>query len=300
MDAGELNVADRIEVRLKERDFETALVHHRQAKSAMDREEWESANAQTRSFLEALCEAIAKRLSGPQGEKLQRGQARSFLQKSGFLDSNEGDLLKALFGVLHGKGSHSGTSARDDAYRRFVIASSLGSYYLERLDVEEDVYRESRLERLAETLGPRGWMVPASEYESVDFDTVEIEGESVVLETDYDYGLTHGRKQNVLGKVWLDEFIAIMFEWANHYCIVLTERLVEADELKQVADGVHELLYPRDAFRDVFKTQSFHVLIIETPVDDEEASAERVALARDRLAATIRSDFEPGQAGATT
>ena len=94
---------------------------------------WESANAQLRAFLEGLCDAIAERLYDGDGKPPSRGNARKHLASVGFLNEDEGELLKSFFKVLSGEGSHSGTSAGDDSHRRRLMAFSIANYYIERL-----------------------------------------------------------------------------------------------------------------------------------------------------------------------
>ena len=95
---------------------------------------WEAANGQIRTFLEALCDAIAKRLHDGDGEAPKGGDARRFLSEKEFLNANESNLLKAFFAVLHGEGSHPGTSSEDDCHRRRLMAVALANYYLDHFD----------------------------------------------------------------------------------------------------------------------------------------------------------------------
>ena len=87
-----------------------------------------------RSFLEGLCEAIAATIHSGSGKVPVRGAARKFLAEQGFLSQEESTLLKSLFQVLHGEGSHSGTSSSDDCHRRRLMAVSMANYYLELMD----------------------------------------------------------------------------------------------------------------------------------------------------------------------
>ena len=95
---------------------------------------WESSNSQIRPFLEELCNAIAKCLHTGSGEAPSGGDARQFLDKKGFLNANESNLLKAFFKVLHGEGAHPGKSSEADCHRRRLMAVALANYYLDRLD----------------------------------------------------------------------------------------------------------------------------------------------------------------------
>lgn len=256
--------------------------HFRQAKTALDRGDWEAANAQTRAFLDALCEEIAGRVRkaghpyprpAPKG-----GDARMHLQQTGFLDVDESHLLKAFFKVLHGKGSHPGTSNTEDATRRFVMATCLANYYVERLHEWQEAERADlfRLEHFAETvLGPRGSVSVLFEYKSLDFDTVHIEGEDVVFETEKAYG-----KASALHDQWIDEFEEALIDGGMGYAIVVTEDVVQtqSQHVTKHSDGIY-LAYNR------------RVVIVEVPPDNyDEAAAERIRKARRLLAARIRKD----------
>ena len=123
-----------LESRLKEREFDVAANHLEQAVDNAARGQWEAANSQVRSFLEALCEAIASRIHQGTDDPPSRGAARKHLADTGFLNAQESELLKALFQVLHGQGGHAGTSSSDDCHRRRLMALAMGNYYLDRLD----------------------------------------------------------------------------------------------------------------------------------------------------------------------
>ena len=163
---------------LKKLNFDTTRNHFRQAMSALSREEWESANANTRVFLDSLCEEVAARLPPFKGDKPPTGGlARRHLQDSNFLDGAEADLLGAFFKVLHGSGSHPGTSAQNDATRRILMASATGSYYIERLIAKEQAERKELFWMKAiaeEVIGKVGTSSMLSEYQSIDFDTIDI------------------------------------------------------------------------------------------------------------------------------
>lgn len=81
---------------LQSRGFSTTVRHLEQAASAFARGEWEGANAQTRAFVESLCNDIARRLWTKSGRPPTGGKARAFLQEKGFLDSEEGRFLGAF------------------------------------------------------------------------------------------------------------------------------------------------------------------------------------------------------------
>ena len=123
-----------LESRLDELRFSVARTHLDQAVDNAARGNWESANSQIRSFLEAVCDAVADQLYRGGGEAPTRGDARQYLAAEGFIDEYEDKLLRAFFKVLHGGGSHSGTSKEADCHRRRLMAFSLANYYLDRLE----------------------------------------------------------------------------------------------------------------------------------------------------------------------
>lgn len=123
-----------LETRLERWGFSVAASHLDDAVDAASRGKWTAANGQVRSFLEGLCEAIAVAIHNGPGKVPVRGAARKFLAEQGFLNEEESALLKSLFNVLHGEGSHSGTSTSDDCHRRRLMAVSMANYYLERLE----------------------------------------------------------------------------------------------------------------------------------------------------------------------
>lgn len=124
-----------LELRLNELRFTTPLSHLNQATDNAARGNWEAANSQVGSFLESLCEEIAARLYRGTGMPPSRGEARKFLEESGFLDKSEADLLRSFFQVLHSAGGrHAGASSENDCHRRRLTAIALANYYLERLE----------------------------------------------------------------------------------------------------------------------------------------------------------------------
>lgn len=106
-----------IKQRLQQQGFDTALNHLSQAESAFDRGEWESANAQIRSCLEAVFDRVAEiKLR----TKKTGGSARKELEERGLLPEREARLVQIFFDVAGGAGSHSGWSNEDEARGRFL------------------------------------------------------------------------------------------------------------------------------------------------------------------------------------
>ena len=124
-----------LESRLDDYGFTVARNQLDQATDNAARGNWEAANGQVRSFLEALCNEIAKSTYIESGDAPTGGAARIHLQKIGFLNEKESGLLKALFAVLNGEGAHPGTSSQDDCHRRRLMAFAMANYYLESFGV---------------------------------------------------------------------------------------------------------------------------------------------------------------------
>lgn len=121
--------------------FSTIKKHLDQAFSAHGRGEWESANAQLRSFYEGLLDDIVLKLD-PTASALTTSEARrARLAKIGFLSEalnewgNDGkNYVNGLFKRLHPAGSHPGPSDEDDStFRRHVVLVT-AKLFLTRLD----------------------------------------------------------------------------------------------------------------------------------------------------------------------
>ena len=123
-----------LESRLNKYGFSVASNHLEQAVDNAVGCNWEAANGQVRSFLEALCNAIASKIWHETSSVPTRGEARKFLAKDGFLNPKESNLLKSLFTVLHGQGGHAGTSSSDDCHRRRLMAVAMANYYIDHLE----------------------------------------------------------------------------------------------------------------------------------------------------------------------
>lgn len=116
---------DTLRDRLIRQGFDEASRHFEQAKSALDRSEWESANAQVRAALESLFNGIAAlRLK----TKKRGGEARAALESAGLLRGREARLVQEFIAVAGGAGSHAGVSNADESLGRFLAA--LGIAYI--------------------------------------------------------------------------------------------------------------------------------------------------------------------------
>jgi hypothetical protein len=111
--------------RLKRQDLSVTVRHLMQAKSALDRSEWEAANAQVRSALEGLFDGVAAiRLKSTK----RGGEARRALENAGLFRKREAILVQEFMAVAGGAGSHPGVSNADESLGRFLIG--LGIVYI--------------------------------------------------------------------------------------------------------------------------------------------------------------------------
>jgi|SRR5690349_16011453 len=114
-----------LKTRLRRQGLDVALKHLSQAESTLSRREWEAANGQVRSFLEAVFDSVVGiRLSS---EK-RGGTGRKELESRGILGPREARLVQQFIEVAGGAGSHAGSSNEDEAKGRFLAA--LGVAYM--------------------------------------------------------------------------------------------------------------------------------------------------------------------------
>ena len=108
--------------RLRRQGLDEAARHMDQAWSALQRSEWEGANAQTRSSLESLFNRVAAlRLR----TNSRDGKARKELEEKGILRKQEARLVQDFIDVAGGAGSHAGVSNSDEARGRLLAAAGI-------------------------------------------------------------------------------------------------------------------------------------------------------------------------------
>lgn len=142
--------------RLNRQGFQEAARHFEQAKSALDRSEWESANAQVRAALESLFNGVAalRLSSGKKG-----GDARAALESAGLLRGREARLVQEFMAVAGGAGSHAGVSNSDESLGRFL--AGVGVAYLALGLVPELVRVEDVL--VGQLTAPAGARLPTDQ-----------------------------------------------------------------------------------------------------------------------------------------
>lgn len=125
---------------LERHGLSVALNHFEQADAAFARREFESANAQTRSFLEALFEGVAAirlhlRLTG--------GAARKRLEEDGVFTERQARVVQRVVELVGERGSHAGISGSDHAAAVRLLAlgvARIGLGLLPDLVRVEDVF----------------------------------------------------------------------------------------------------------------------------------------------------------------
>lgn len=135
--------ASEVDILLDRYDFTIAQRHLASAKANITQADWEAANSQCRTFLEALTDAIADRLFPAEAAKRAGGlQKRQLLADKGFLsrdkhefgDGNTQAFLPGLAKLLHPDGAHPGTSTQHDAVFRLQLVVVTARWLLKRLE----------------------------------------------------------------------------------------------------------------------------------------------------------------------
>jgi hypothetical protein len=140
--AGEINpvsveelqeIKSSMDSKLGRAGFDAASRHYQQAWENLVLGNWEAANAQLRSFLEALFDDLAVRLypevAGPENSG---GARRKLLQNRGFIESENASFIKGFFEMAHTKGAHPGHSSEEDCRLRHAVSTQLAGYYLDK------------------------------------------------------------------------------------------------------------------------------------------------------------------------
>lgn len=128
---------------LEENKFEVAANHLDQAFSCHARGQWESANAQIRSFIESLFDSISEKLI-PKDELRDSSHARRehlaqidppFLLPclNEWVVGDKGGFVQGFWKRLCPDGAHPGLSDRDDSTLRLHLAVLLAHHFLRRL-----------------------------------------------------------------------------------------------------------------------------------------------------------------------
>lgn len=120
-----------------------AQTHLSSARENITQEDWEAANSQCRTFLEALTDGIADLLFPREAASLCGGlKKRQLLASQGFLsrekhefgDGNGQTFLPGLAKLLHPDGAHPGISTQHDAMFRLQLVVVTARWLLKRLE----------------------------------------------------------------------------------------------------------------------------------------------------------------------
>lgn len=121
---------------LRHFQLEDARNHLRQALENHARGNWEAANSQLRTFVEAIFQAVVDIVAPGHGLQKKDGEPiRRKLLTAGFLhaDLNEWDFIVGFVKRLHGKGSHPGRSDEEDCTYRLHLVLLTVHHLLRRL-----------------------------------------------------------------------------------------------------------------------------------------------------------------------
>ena len=125
---------------LKHFGFSGWLGHLGQGIEAHARGDWAAANAQFRTFLEGLFDAIAFHEGADKSAQPTSENRRAWLAKLGYLAENRNEwtqdgksFIHGLFKMLHTDGSHPGLSDEDHSTFRLHIVLVIARTFLRRL-----------------------------------------------------------------------------------------------------------------------------------------------------------------------
>jgi hypothetical protein len=129
-----------LRTRLTRHGQQTAINHLQQAEKALERQDWEAANGQVRSFIEALFNDVARiRL----GISATGGDARRKLQASGLLEERAAKVIQSYTDLAGSRGSHAGMSSVDEGNGNLLMGlgvAFLGLALLPELVRVEEVF----------------------------------------------------------------------------------------------------------------------------------------------------------------
>ncbi len=117
-----------------------ALQRLDQLEKGLDEGHWESANGDTRGFLNAVFNTIADMLPQTKGLGLKEGAARVKLQEIGFFKPNnmdpkksyEANIVKELSSLLGSEGAHTGSSDSNSSVFRYHLAVITADHFITR------------------------------------------------------------------------------------------------------------------------------------------------------------------------
>lgn len=135
--------SNEVDALLAKHSFTVASRHLSSAKENITQADWEAANSQCRTFLEAITDGIAEKLYPVEAAQKSSGlQKRQLLSAKGFLSKDKHEFsdggkqayLPGLAKLLHPDGAHPGVSNQDDAMFRLQSVVVTARWLLKRFD----------------------------------------------------------------------------------------------------------------------------------------------------------------------
>lgn len=133
-----------VDLLLNRYELKVAMRHLSSAKENITQEDWEAANSQCRTFLEALTDGIADTLFPEEATIMTGGlPKRQLLERHGFLsrekhefgDGNGHAFIPGLAKLVHPDGAHPGISTQHDAMFRLQLVVVTARWLLKRLEL---------------------------------------------------------------------------------------------------------------------------------------------------------------------
>lgn len=110
--------------------LDVARTHYRQSVDNFTDGNWEAANGQLRSYLDALLVGLANRICGT--DRTDPQAALGDLRGKKFLDDAEWNTLRSFLTACQDNGPHAGLSDPDEALFRLHVATAAGRYLLQK------------------------------------------------------------------------------------------------------------------------------------------------------------------------
>ena len=119
-----------LESQLADKGFVTAATHYEQAVENFTNSNWESSNAQLRSFVENLIPSIEEFVAGSRSNN--PNAALQSMKNSGVLDEAEFNQFRAFWAGIQDNGPHQGLSSDSEALFRIHMCTCIARYLLEK------------------------------------------------------------------------------------------------------------------------------------------------------------------------
>ncbi len=121
-----------LEEALQAQQLDVAFQHYRQAVNNFTNEQLEACNGQLRSFLEALCIDLGRRLTNHNVDNALAALQR--LHNEEHLDQSEYNMFRYFWGGIQDKGPHAGLTTHDEALYRLHVGTAIGRYLVKKFE----------------------------------------------------------------------------------------------------------------------------------------------------------------------